>query len=183
VFEHPSPRDLHDPKWFVLYVRSNQEKKTAHWLKEYEIEHFLPCCRSVRQWKDRRVTLEMPLFPGYLFVRLPFLERAKVLRLPNVVSLVGSKDSPSELSEDEIAWIKRGVEHGNAEPHPYLKAGQHVLITAGVLSGMQGILLRKQNGARVVVSLESISRSFVVEVDEDYVEPVRQSMPAYSRAV
>ena len=164
---------LLDPRWFVLFVRSNQEKQTAHRLSDFEIEHFLPCCRSVRQRKDRRVILEVPLFPGYLFVRLPLVERSRVLTLPNVISLVGSKSSPAIISEDEINWIKKGVEHGNAAPHPYLQVGERVVISAGIFRGMEGILLRKRGSARVVVALDSIERAFVVEVDAHGIEPVR----------
>jgi transcription antitermination factor NusG len=183
VSDFYSPAGLYDPNWFVLFVRSNQEKRIAQHLADRQIEHFLPCCRSLRQWKDRRVTLEMPLFPGYVFVRLPFIERSKVLTLPNVVSLVGNKNSPSVISEEEIAWIRRGVEHGNASPHPYLNIGQRVIITVGALAGMQGILVRKQNNTRVVVSLDSIARSFVVEVDLDSVAPLASETRDYKRAV
>lgn len=180
--DHLLPADLHDPKWFVLFVRSNQEKRIAQRLAQGEVEHYLPCYRSVRQWKDRRVTLEMPLFPGYLFVRLPFLERAKVLTVPNVVSLVGGRNTPSILSGDEVHWIKMGLAHGNAMPHPALVAGQRVRIISGALTGMHGILMRHQNGTRVVISLDSISRSFVVEVDLAAVEPFDLPPPGYREA-
>lgn len=181
MFAHSLPAHLLDPQWFVLFVRANQEKTTAHRLASQEIEHFLPCFRSVRQWKDRRVTLEMPLFPGYVFVRLLFSERARVLTLPNIVSLVGPKDSPSVIAEEEIGWIRKGIEHGNALPHPHLAVGQHVRIVAGALSGMQGILVRKQNSTRVVISLDSIARGFVVEVDLDSLEPLTPYQQAYKQ--
>jgi transcription antitermination factor NusG len=154
-----------------LYVRANQEKKTALRLTNNCIEHFLPCYRSVRQWKDRRVTLEMPLFPGYVFVHLPFIDRLKVLALPNVVDIIGSKSAPSIVSPDEIDFIKRGVEFGNAAPHFSLVEGQHVVITSGVLRGMEGTLLRSQNNTRVVVSIDSIARSFAVDVDISCLRP------------
>src|SRR5262245_16604533 len=80
-----------DPKWYVLWVRSNQERMVSHALTCRNVEHYLPCTRSVRLWKDRRVKLEMPLFSGYVFVRLRLVERMKVLTVPNVVSLVGPK--------------------------------------------------------------------------------------------
>lgn len=172
MFDESILADPYLPRWFVLFVRCNQEKKTAQRLAAGEVDHFLPCCRSLRQWKDRRVILEMPLFPGYLFVRLPFLERAKVLMLPNVVSLVGGRSSPAVLSEEEINWIKLGVSHGNAKPHPSPAIGDRVRIIAGPLAGMQGVLLRHQNNTRVVVSLEAISRNFVVEVELASVEPL-----------
>ncbi|HMC30988.1 MAG TPA: UpxY family transcription antiterminator [Candidatus Angelobacter sp.] len=156
----------------MLFVRANQEKMTAQRLLSFQVEHFLPCCRSVRQWKDRRVTLDMPLFPGYIFVRLPFLERMKVLSLPNVIGLVGSKSSPSIVSPEEIDSIRRGVEFGNAAPHPLLAVGQRVAIVSGVLRGMEGILLRAQNNTRVVISVDSIARSFAVEVDISCLRPL-----------
>lgn len=177
--DHYLPADLHDPKWFVLFVRSNQEKRIAQRLAECEVEYFLPCYRSLRQWKDRRVTLEMPLFPGYVFVKLPFLERSRVLTLPNVVSLVGQKNSPSVVSEDEINWIKTGISHGNAMPHPVLAIGQRVRIIAGALSGIEGVLVRHHNGVRVVICLDSISRSFMVEVDLAAIEPLTASINGY----
>jgi len=111
------------------------------------------------------VTLQAPLFPGYIFVHLPHAERMRVLTLPNVLYFVGSGSSPAVLSDDEIAWIGRGLQSGNAMPHEYLSEGQRVVITSGALAGLNGILVRKVNNTRVVVSLDSIGRAFAVEVD------------------
>jgi len=171
MVESLSITDLQEPRWYVLFVRSNQEKRVAQRLSSRNVEHYLPCYESLRQWQDRRVRLEIPLFPGYVFVRLPLLERLKVLTLPNVVSLVGPKHSPAAISEDEIAWIKQGIEHGKVEPHPYLEAGERVVISSGILAGLEGVVLRMKNSTRVVVSLKSISRAFVVEVDRACIEP------------
>ena len=169
---HAQQLHVEQPRWYVLFVRSNQEKRVADALHGRDIEHFLPCYKSVRQWKDRRVTLEIPLFPGYVFLRLPLVDRAKALTISNVVSIVGTRNEPSAISDEEIAWIKLGIEHGKAEPHPYLKLGQRVAVTEGVLCGMEGILVRKRNNTRVVVSLDSIMRSFVVEIDASSVRPL-----------
>jgi transcription antitermination factor NusG len=159
------PFDSFLPQWFVLFVRTNQEKTTASRLDHLQIEHFLPCFRSLRQWKDRRVTLDVPLFPGYVFVRLPHAERMRVLTLPNVLYFVGSGSFPAVLTDEEIAWIGRGLQSGNAVPHEYLSEGQRVVITSGALAGLKGIMVRKVNNTRVVVSLDSIGRAFAVEVD------------------
>jgi transcription antitermination factor NusG len=167
-----NPRfDLQQSKWYVLFVRSNQEKRVAERLHARGIEHFLPCYQLMRQWKDRRVRLELPLFPGYVFVRLPFAERAKALSTPHVVNLVGTKTSPSAISDEEIAWIRLGIEHGKAVPHPYLNVGERVVITSGALSGLEGLLLKIRNSTRVVVALDSIARAFVIEVDACCVRP------------
>jgi transcription antitermination factor NusG len=160
-----------EPRWYVLSVRSNQEKRVTEHLGGRGVEHYLPCYSSLRSWKDRRVTLEMPLFPGYVFVRLPLLERLKVLTVPQVVSLVGAGKCPAEISAQEIDSIRRGVEHAKAEPHAYLKEGQLVEIISGVMAGMQGVLVRWRNGARVVVCVDAIARAFVLEVDAASLKP------------
>jgi transcription antitermination factor NusG len=147
------------------------------------VEHFLPCYRSRRRWKDRQVILQLPLFPGYVFVRLHLPERYQALSVPNVVSLVGTRSAPSALAEEEIASIRIGLEHGRIEPHDYLNVGQRVVIIEGVMCGMEGILLRQQNGARVVVSLDSISRSFAVEVDANWAKPVNPRCPTLALSV
>jgi transcription antitermination factor NusG len=172
MFDDGPAAEWRIPAWYALFVRSNQEKRIAQQLAGRDIEHFLPCYKLMSQWKDRRVKLEIPLFPGYLFVRLPFLERLKVLTVPNVVSLVGTKTAPSPISEEEIDWIRRGIGHGTAAPHSYLKVGQRVRVTQGALCGLQGILLRTQNNTRIAVSVESISRAFTVEIDPDCVQPL-----------
>jgi transcription antitermination factor NusG len=161
----PPPFDSFLPQWFVLFVRTNQEKTTASRLDHLQIEHFLPCFRSLRQWKDRRVTLDVPLFPGYVFVHLLHAERMRVLTLPNVLYFVSSGSFPAVLTDEEIAWIGRGLHSGNAVPHEFLNEGQRVVITCGALAGLKGLLVRKVNNTRVVVSLDSIGRAFAVEVD------------------
>ncbi len=163
--------DTYQPRWYVLFVRSNQEKRIAEALRGREVEHFLPCYRSIRQWKDRRVKLEVPLFPGYVFVHLPLAERVKALTISNVVSLVGG-NVPSAISDEELSWIRLAVEQGKAEPHPYLKVGERVVVAEGAMCGMQGVVLEKRNRTRVVVSLDSIARAFVVEIDAAFVRPL-----------
>ena len=161
-----------DAKWYALFVRSNQEKRVAQHLKIRAVEHFLPVYESVRQWQDRKIKLLSPLFPGYVFIKLPFVERLKVLVVPNVVNIVGTSNMPSVIPDEEIEYIRRGMEGGNVQPHPYIKVGSRVRIKAGAMAGMQGILVRVQNCIRVLVALDSISRAFTVAVDNDWLEPV-----------
>lgn len=129
------------------------------------------------------MTLEMPLFPGYVFVHIDPADRMKVLTLPNVVGLVGSRNFPSIVSPEEIDRIRRGVEFGNAAPHPAFAVGQRVLITEGALQGMSGCLLRNGNNTRVVISIDSIARSFVVDVDITCLKPAGAISPQERKAV
>jgi transcription antitermination factor NusG len=175
MLENGSSGIWQDPRWYVLFVRSNQERMVACHLQTREVEHYLPCYSSVRQWKDRRVSLEVPLFPGYVFVHMRLVDRLRALSIPSVVSLVGPRDEPSAISEEEIGLVKLGVAHGNAQPHPYLREGDRMIITSGVMAGMEGVLLRRQNGSRMVIALDSIGKAFVVEVDSALLAPVAAS--------
>jgi len=168
-----------DPNWYVLFVRSNQERQVARHLQSRNLEHYLPCYCSVRDWKDRRVTLEMPLFPGYVFVRLCLPEKVKAITVPNVVGLLGTRDTPSSISNEEIHRIRMGVEYGNAEPCAYLKQGDRVRITSGVMAGLEGMLVRRQNGMRMVIALDSIGRAFRVEVDASCLRPIPVRAPQH----
>jgi transcription antitermination factor NusG len=123
------------------------------------------------------VQLELPLFPGYVFVRLPICERLRVVQIPSVVRLVGFGGLPTALPDDEIDLIRAGFLQGcGAEPHPFLTVGRRVRITAGPFAGLEGILKRKKSVLRVVVSLELIQRSVAVDVDVANVQPIENSL-------
>ena len=112
------------------------------------------------------------LFPGYVFVRIAMQDRLQVLRLPGVVQLVSSSGQPVALPDAEIDALRCGLA-GNVcvQPHPFLKVGRRVRVHSGPMTGMEGILVRKKDKFRVVLSIELIQRSVAMEVDETDIEP------------
>jgi transcription antitermination factor NusG len=160
-------------RWYVAHVRSRHEKHVKRQLEERQINHFLPLYCSVRRWKDRRKELEMVLFPGYIFVHLDLRDRLRVLRIPGLVRFVGCNIQPAALPDGEIEALRRGFVQGiNAQPHPFLRAGRRVRVRYGPLAGAEGILLRRKDRIRVVISIDLIMRSIVVELDEADISPV-----------
>lgn len=160
------------PRWYAIYTCANHERRVASQLERRGIEHFLPQYESMRRWKDRKVRLQRPLFPSYLFVRLPLSNRLRVQELPGVVRFVGFDGSPAVVSDDEVLRIREVLSGGSrAEPHPFLRVGRRVRVKTGPLVGLQGILVRRKNTLRLVVSVELIARSMSVEIDEVDVEP------------
>jgi transcription antitermination factor NusG len=156
-----------EARWYAAYTSANHEKRVSEQLGVREVEHFLPLYASLRRWKDRRVKLALPLFPGYVFVRTALLSRLQVLQVSGVVRLVGFDGSPAALPEDEIEALRTSLRDGlRAEPHPYLTKGRRVRVLAGPLAGLTGILLRRKSGARFVVSVDLIQRSVAVELSE-----------------
>lgn len=166
------PAEYHLARWYAAYTSANHEKRVAVQLEERAVEHFLPLYESVRRWKDRRMNLQLPLFPGYVFVRLALRDRLKVLQVPGVARLVGFNGRPCALPEREIEAMQMCLSRGAyLEPYPYLKTGRKVCIKKGPLEGCEGILLRRKGACRVVLSIELITRSIVADVDATDLEP------------
>src|SRR5260370_3992395 len=92
--------------WYAVYTCANHERRVAEQLRERCIEHFLPLCECERRWKDRRVTLQTPLFPGYIFVRVTLYDRLRVLQTPGIVHLVSFGGHPAPLPPEEIQAIQ-----------------------------------------------------------------------------
>jgi transcription antitermination factor NusG len=152
--------------WYAAYTRAQHEKKVARQLELRSIEAFLPLYEKISRWKDRRVRLQLPLFSGYVFVRMDLEEKLRVLQVSGVVRLVGFRGQPTALPEAEMEALRSGLSGAlHAEPCPYLAVGSHVRIKSGPLLGTEGVLLKKKSGYRFVVSLELIQRSIAVEVD------------------
>jgi transcription antitermination factor NusG len=161
------------PRWYAIYTCANHEKRVSGELRARFVEHFLPLYTSVRRWKDRRAQLELPLFPGYVFVRLALCDRLRVVQIPSVVRLVGFGGLPAALPDTEMEILHAGFGQSlRAEPHPFLTVGRRVRIAAGPFTGLEGVLKRKKGSLRVVVSLELIQRSVAVDVDAADVRPV-----------
>ena len=160
--------------WFALYTTSRHEKRVAEHLGQREIEHFLPLYRSKRKWKDgSRVTLDLPLFAGYLFVRIGRSQRGRVLEVPGTVALVmGTGGGPATLPDATIMALRSGLREREAEPHPLLTAGQRARICFGAFAGFEGVVVRQKNLCRVVLTMENIMRSFSVELPVEALEPL-----------
>lgn len=155
-----------EPHWYAAYTSANHEKRVAAQLEQRSLEHFLPLYDSVRRWKDRQVQLQLPLFPGYVFVHFALRDRLQVLQIPGVAKLVSFNGIPAALRQQEIEALRTSLAHGiRAEPHPYLTLGRRVRVKAGSLAGLEGLVIRKKNRLRFILSLDLIGRSVAVEVD------------------
>src|SRR5216684_4634621 len=167
------PQSFHQPLWYAAYTSANHEKRVGEQLAVRAVEHFLPLYASVRRWKDRRVKLDLPLFPGYVFVRLPLRDRLKVLQVPGVARLISFNGQPAVLPDREVEALRAGLATQlRAEPYPYLTVGRRVRVKCGPLEGVEGILIRKKNACRVVLSLDLIMQSASVEVDASDLEGI-----------
>jgi len=161
--------------WYAAYTWANHEKKVDAELRRRSVESFLPLYTALRQWKDRRVRIDLPLFPGYIFVHVALRDRLQVLQVRGVARLVGFGGLPVALPDEQVNTLRAGLRGPvRAEPYPYVDfvAGRRVQVKTGPFAGMTGILMTRKNRTRLVVSVDMIQRAVAVEVDAAEVGPV-----------
>jgi transcription antitermination factor NusG len=157
--------------WHVLYTRHQHEKTVAQILTNKGFEILLPLYSSANRWKDRTKIVTLPLFSCYVFLKGGLERRVDVMKTPGVNALVSSAGQPAAVPAVEIEAIQRIVASGaGVEPHPFLKCGDRVKVKDGPLRGLEGILVRKKDLYRLVLSVEMLGKSAAVEVDAFLVE-------------
>jgi transcription antitermination factor NusG len=152
--------------WFALWTRSRHEQVVREQLERKQIESFLPTVTKWSRWKDRKKKVDWPLFPGYCFARFDPRERLPILKVTGVVSIISFEGEPAMIPEHEIAGIRQLVESDLAfDPCPLIHEGMMVEVTHGPLKGVVGRLMRKNDKARLVLSVDLIGQAVSVEVD------------------
>jgi transcription antitermination factor NusG len=161
--------------WFAVRTRARHEKRVASDLQEKSIRTYLPLCSVEHEWSDRRKLVEAPLFPGYLFVKIPQTAQARVpvLQTNGVSNFLGVRGIGIPIPEEEIKAIQQVLREGiPVEPHPFLRVGQRVRICGGSLDGMEGLLTGMGGKRNLVISIEVISRSVAIRISGYKVVPV-----------
>jgi transcription antitermination factor NusG len=165
--------------WYALHTRYQHEKVAAKVLAHKQFDVFLPQYTAIHSWKDRDRRLSLPLFPCYLFIRGGLERQLDIVTTPGIIGWVGV-GLPCAIPAGEMEAVRRVVERINhVEPHPYLVCGDRVRVRTGPLAGLEGVLIRKKNLFRLVLSVEILQSSAAVEVDVSCVERVtgRTSAP------
>lgn len=164
--------------WYAVCTRHQHEKSAARILEYKQFEVFLPVYRVRRRWQDRIKEISLPLFPGYVFVREGPARWLQILTTAGVCSVVSCGGRPAAIPFSEIEGVRRIVESTlHIEPHPFLKCGDWVRVKYGPIAGVEGILLRKKNVARLVLSVAMLGKSAAVEVDATHVERIPAKYP------
>jgi transcription termination/antitermination protein NusG len=170
-----SPDGIVAPElWYAVHTRSHFERQVFAELTGNGFDGYLPSYEEEHQWKDRKKKVSLPLFPGYLFVRLRDqpAERLTVLKARGVVQIVGSGGRIEPVTEEEVEAVRRVLDARLAcYGHPILKAGMRVRVKRGILRGLEGFLIRVKNQARLVISVNLIAQAVAAEIDIADVEP------------
>lgn len=172
------------PRWFALRVRARAEKTVAYMSHNKGFPTYLPVYPSRRRWSDRYKTVELPLFPGYVFCQLDPEHRMPLLTIPGVMNFVGIGRAPVAIEDSELEAVQKMLAFGaEAGPWPYLAAGERVRVDYGPLAGIEGIYVETRKEQRIVVSVNLLQRSVAAEIDRDWVTPVgsRRLLPSFEQ--
>ncbi len=162
----PSPDDEPASHWHAVWTRSRHEQVVCGQLQQKAIESFLPTISRWSRWKDRKKKIDWPLFPGYCFARFPSSTRLDVLKCSGVVTIVSVDGAPAPIPDHEIDSIRQLVESDLAyDPCPLIHEGDQVEVTHGPLKGVVGRLIRKNDKARLLLSVDLIGQAVSVDVE------------------
>ena len=162
-------------KWYALYTRPRHEKKVYDQLIEKGVVAFLPVVERVRQWKDRKKRVEMPLFNSYVFVRIDLKDRYYSLQTHGVVRLVSFGGNPASIPDWQIEQLQQVIKHPDTlELEHYLREGDWVEVTVGPFKGVKGRLKELRGQTRLVINIDGIYQSVSFVIDKDQVEKMEE---------
>jgi transcription antitermination factor NusG len=165
-----NPESLINKKWYVIYTRSRAEKKVLDEMNFKNIECFLPLQKKLRQWKDRKKWVEMPLIPGYAFVHINRKEYDKVLQTNHVVGYVRFEGKAAIIPDEQIYALKQMITQFDVEVDVSDKnftKGKKIEIIAGPLMGLRGELTEIRGKNRFIVRIVHIKTTFSVELSPE----------------
>ena len=162
--------------WYAVYVRSRQEKKVHQLFEEKGIESSLPLIKTTRKWSDRKKKVEMPLFRGYVFVKINInKDKLNILKTDGVVKFIGIKKKPSRIPDEEIRWIYMMVEKSDTvKNEKEIPIGHKVRVTTGAFKGVEGVAMRAGNQSRLVIVIESIMNAVSIEISPNYLKNIKK---------
>lgn len=169
-------------RWYAVYTYPRHEKSVLEHFESKSLEAFLPTFVTESRWKDRRVRLKTPVFPGYVFTRINASQRNKVLSSPGVIRMLCFNGMPAPIDDAEIESVKLCLERGLVlGPCPFFEVGDRVRVKSGVLEGLEGHISRRKNDRRLIVPITLIHQSVAIEIDVQLLELVTAETDGHGR--
>lgn len=165
-----------DLNYYVVYTKSRHEYVAQRELVANGIDVYLPSVKRMRRWKDRRKLVEFPLFPGYLFVRIPSNNEQylNVLKIRGIIAFICLEfGTPAVVPPEEMTALRLMVDSGkDLDIYPNLKEGMRIGIARGPLATAEGVLAKREDNYHFVVNIELLGRSIGVRINAEDVEAV-----------
>ena len=157
--------------WWVAHTKPRQEKALARDLSKRQMGYFLPMVEKVTVIRGRKFRPIMPLFPSYVFVCGTPERRNECFRGRRLAGAVNVADQGRLVGELHQIQSALGA-HIRLDPWPYLKRGRRCRVSSGPFEGMEGIIDRRKDRARLVLRVETLGQAVALEIDAGLLEPV-----------
>jgi len=147
----------------VCHARPRCEKKFAGLMAAEGFTHYLPLVPSVRRYKNQTKRFTKPLFPGYVFARVPVEKRARVYQQDLLARVLPVEDEPRFLRqlEDVRTIVASGLE---LSLRPLLRQGTRVKVTGGPLHGLVGVVDDPANPQGIVLAVDVLQQGLLVKL-------------------
>ncbi len=169
-------------KWHPVYTNPKAEKKAHQLLTAKGIESYLPLQKKLKQWSDRKKWVEEPLISSYIFVNIPAKAQTEVLMTKGVCRFLyfcGKVATMPTQQIDSLKLLLASETELEIAGHVFTK-GQKVYVKAGPLQGLTGDLVNFHSQKRLVVRIEHINQSILVEIPLAFIEPLGQDVRVFS---
>ncbi len=154
-----------DEHWYIAYTLPRHEKAIAQRLTVQEISCYVPLYSETRTWRQRRVQVELPLFPCYVFVKMPLDIKTRLLSAPGVVRLLAMSGAAVIFPDEEMSALQSSLKHWSARPYPFHSSGKRIHLTAGPFAGFEGTILRRNGKRKIIITLDLLSSCILLDAD------------------
>ena len=159
--------------WYALYTRPRHEKKAYDLLVEKGESVYLPLLSTVRQYKNRKKKVELPLFPSYMFCQFEYKERFSILETHGIIKIVSFNGKPAIVPDWQIEAMQTVLSNPQSlKLENYFRQGDLVEVMSGPFKGLKGTVVNKKGGARLVITIDGIMQTLSVEIDMDNLKAV-----------
>lgn len=160
--------------WYAVHTRSRHEKQVDMFLRERGIETFLPLIHTLSRRRDRKKYVDIPLFPGYMFVHAEKERLYDVKYTRGVTRIIGTDvDAPTPIPDKQVLDIKTILESDvSLDPFPYLEKGRSIRVKTGPLKGVEGVLIERKGNYKLVIRIDLLQKGAAAEVSIADIEPI-----------
>lgn len=167
--------DILIPKWYVLHTKSRCEKVVNDALQRKSFDAFLPTMQVKSKRRDRKLMLDLPIFPGYTFVRstLRADEHLSIVKTAGVVKVIGNATGPVPVGNEIVDSLKIMVTNSQTlKTESRFKKGEKIIVLYGPFAGLTGVFYKYRGKGRVYVNIDLLGQSASVEIEEDDIEHI-----------
>jgi transcription antitermination factor NusG len=160
-----------DPRWHVVYTKPKSERKVATSISNMGLESYLPLQKVIRQWSDRKKSIEMPLFPNYVFVKVDSETRVRLYSINELIRFVSIERRPVIVRENEIQTLKKVLNEGNeVSNEEYFQNGMKVRIKHGQFEGLEGVIIKKSSSTRILLRIDGLMKAYSFNIPTQLTE-------------